>query len=60
MFAAVSKAGPNIESTSTDRRARRRYSVDDGRQRQVVEDFSAVKPHSDKAVLAETLVVEPG
>lgn len=33
-------------------------AIDDGRQRQVVEDLGAVSPHGDRAVLAEALVIE--
>lgn len=33
-------------------------AVDDGRQREVVEDLGAVPPHCDGAVLPQTLVVE--
>lgn len=33
-------------------------AVDDGGEGEVVEDLGAVPPHSDRAVLAEALVVE--
>ena len=32
--------------------------IDDGREREVVEDLRAVAPHIHRAVLPETLVVE--
>ncbi len=34
------------------------FAVDDGGERQIVEDLGAVPPHRDRAVLPQTLVVE--
>lgn len=47
----VGPAGGNTRKAS-------HLAVNDGRERQVVEYLGAVSPHGDRAVLAETLVVE--
>ena len=35
------------------------FVLDNGREREVVEDLSAVSPNIDGAILPQTLVVEP-